>query len=559
MIKQFLKYSVLALSVSAVLTGCGGSDDNNGHTSPTTTVKGRVIDGPLAGSTVVFNDCQSKTTVTDNEGRFNFPEGCTESLITISGGLDTATNLPFTGELKAPRKAATIGQNNSVIVSPITTLIEAAGGTSTAATQIANALGLNGIDLLNVDPMQNKAVYAKTVAVQQLVEEISESIASLGSTSSSTELNTQVYSALKSALTSTNQNSNLLTNVDVIKSTIETAVTNVKTSLPTNLQTNLSNVAQNLATLTANIIADNVKTVEGSIEKLSPEAFSSGVESIKNATQDTIVSAKNSVTVEKIVDALLPVLTVAPSTALEDALEKISEAVATNSATSATEIAEAIDTINAIEGINIDKAEVTQEIIDAHKFYADYLKLNGFNVQSTEYSISNLNTSLANPINTQSLNNIVVGLNAVGKHKSSTVTVATALSLKTDNQNLTVTSDKLNLSFDANGTLTKATLPAGAKINIASSLNSLNSSVTLNADQDALSNGKIALNLTTFGKISASVANQLSNINLSGKTVTTTAVIQGSPYIAISESALASQYTVNNTTGYGASAKFKVN
>lgn len=560
MITKFLKHSVLAVSVLAVLTGCGGSDDKKDEQTPTppaTTVKGLAVDGPLAGSQVTFNDCQSQTTVTDMNGRFNFPAGCTESLITISGGIDTTTDLPFSGELKSPRKAAVSGQENTVVASPITTLIQAAGGTSAAATQIANALGLQGVDLLNIDPMQNQAVYAKTVAVQQLVEQIQDAILSLGGTTTPAQLNTQTFAALQAALTSSTSTSDKLTDTATIKAAIVTTVEAVKDTLPTEMKGSSTNVAQNLGNLTANIISENVKSVETKLHDLPAATFNAGTESIKTASQETLVAAKQSVAIDKVVDALSAVLTQTPST-IQSALQEISSAVATPNATSSEKIATAISNIaDIVPSVNLNENAIISDVQNANSFYADYLKLNGFNVQSTDYTISALSTSLSSPISVSSLNNLLVGIDAIGAYASKSVVATTALHVSTASKNLIIISDRLNLTFGANGKLSAATIPNGAKITV--NVNSTSTSFNVAVAQDVLSGGKIALNTTTLGKLSASLANQLNSVNLSGQTVNVTAVISADPKIAISEKALATQYTVGSVTGYGASAKFKVN
>ena len=125
------------------MSACGGSS-SGGSTTPAPTIKGLAVDGPLAGATVTFVDCNNAQVETDNEGNFTFPQDCTSSELTVTGGIDTATDLPFTGEIKAPQRAP--NEQNLIVVSPITTLIQAsidAGATPAEATQqIATALNL---------------------------------------------------------------------------------------------------------------------------------------------------------------------------------------------------------------------------------------------------------------------------------------------------------------------------------------------------------------------------------------------------------------------------------
>src|SRR5690606_5455063 len=242
---------------------------------------------------------------------------------------------------------------------------------------------------------------------------------------------------------------------------------------------------------------------------------------------------------------------------------KISTAVANPTApTSNDDIASAITQIETVVPAGtIDSTTVTEAVQKANEFYADYLELNGFNVQNTNQTITALNASLTNPIEVPSLNNLLVGISAKGIHATtaSPIVAAAALHISTGTKTLTISANKLNLNFTA-GTLTAASIPAGTEIKVDSTINSLKTTITINADKDVLSNGKIALNTATLGSLSASLATQLNSFSLKGDTVTVTAVIKASPVIAINNGkpALASKYTLGTTDGSGVSAKFKV-
>ena len=562
MVTRFLKYSVLALSVSTVLSGCGGSSDNDGGNSnnpqPPTTVKGRAIDGPLAGATVLFKNCDNKTTTTDTSGYFNFPENCLQSEIVITGGVDTATDLPFSGELKAPSKAAVAGQENTVIVSPITTLI-ATAPSENAKNALISALGLSGKDLLAIDPMQDKEVYAKTVAVQQIIETIQETVASLGGSTSESNLNQAAISALTTALTSSNTAN--LTSPETIKEAIVTTVTAVKDDLPQTLKDNVANVATNLGTLTAVIISENVKTVEDKITALPATAFNGTVTTIKAETKEVVAAAKESVTVEKLVTTLAPALVATPAD-IATSLDVIAKQVAATPANTAVDLTSS-EIVNAITTIE-EKANVdinTDQLGNVTSFYSDYLQLSGFSVQNTPYTITQLNGSIAQPISVNNLNNLLLNVKAVGSHKSSNINVGAALDLTTEGKKLTISTPALNLTFDAAGTLTAASIPANTNVKVTSTLASVaNATFTTSTPVNALSNGQIALNASTLGNLSASLASQLTSLesNLKGKTVTTTAILSGSPHIAISDKALATTYTVDTVAGSGVTAKFNV-
>ncbi len=560
MLKHSLKLTALAAATSLILSACGGSS-SGGSTAPAQTIKGLAIDGPLAGATVTFVDCNNAQVETDNEGNFTFPQDCTSSELTVTGGIDTATDLPFTGEIKAPQRAP--NEQNLIVVSPITTLIQAsidAGATPAEATQqIAAALNLSGVDLLSVDPMKNQQVYAKTVAVQQMVEQIQAVVASLGGSTTQAELNRAAFTALQVALSDSDED---LTSTATITAAISATVEAVKADLSLDIQNNLENVQTNLAALSAEVISSNVQSVETAIQNVPAATFNAGTESIKNETQAAVTEAKESVAAEKIVTALAPVLTAAPAQ-IEQSLKKISTAVANPTApTSNDDIASAITQIETVVPAGtIDSTTVTEAVQKANGFYADYLELNGFNVQNTNQTITSLNASLTNPIEVPSLNNLLVGISAKGIHATtaSPIVAAAALHISTGTKTLTISANKLNLNFTA-GTLTAASIPAGTEIKVDSTINSLKTTITINADKDVLSNGKIALNTATLGSLSASLATQLNSFSLKGDTVTVTAVIKASPVIAINNGkpALASKYTLGTTDGSGVSAKFKV-
>ena len=562
MLKHSLKLTALAAATSLLLSACGGSS-SGGSTTPAPTIKGLAVDGPLAGATVTFVDCNNAQVETDNEGNFTFPQDCTSSKLTVTGGIDTATDLPFTGEIKAPKRDP--NEQNLIVVSPITTLIQAsidAGASPAQATQqIAAALNLSGVDLLSVDPMKDQEVYAKTVAVQQMVEQIQAVVASLGGSTTQAELNTQAFAALQTALSAAPASDNTLTSTATISAAISATVEAVKDDLSLDIQNNLANVQTNLAALSAEVISSNIQSVETAILDVPAATFNEGTESIKNETQAAVTEAKESVAAEKIVTILAPVLTQAP-TQVEESLKAISTAVANPSApTSNTDIANAITQIQTNVPTVILPPTTTEAVQKANEFYADYLELNGFNVQNTNQTITSLNASLTNPIQVQSLNNLLVGITSNGTYATTAnpIVAAAALHISTGTKTLTISANKLNLNFTG-GTLTAASIPAGTVIKVDSTINSLKTTFTVNAAQNVLNNGKIALNTTTLGSLSASLATQLNSFSLKGDTVTVTAVIKASPVIAINNGkpALASKYTLGTTDGSGVSAKFKV-
>ena len=131
------------------------------------------LDGYLFGATVSYADGSGTPTQTGPRGEFLLTDGT--GPIVLTGGVDTATGLPFTGTLQAP--------DGSAIVSPVTTLIEqvaaAAGddtspaGLAAAQQSVETALGLSTTqDLTAFDPegalLDPDATPAEIAAGQQV-------------------------------------------------------------------------------------------------------------------------------------------------------------------------------------------------------------------------------------------------------------------------------------------------------------------------------------------------------------------------------------------------------
>ena len=559
-----LSLSLLTLSVSSalLLTACGGGSggSSGGNPPAAATLTGRVVDGPIANATVTFTDeataCKDKTATTDANGVFTFPQGCTASALKVTGGQDTTTGLPFTATLQAPKISLTDAQGIDVVVTPITTLVATVGADKAAA--IATALGLPGTNLLTADPLNSAALLAKTTAVQQLIEQISTAVTTLNTDGSLTSTTAQkaITTALISQLTSSTTTVDL-GNTNTINAIIQTTVkdADVKAKLPASLQSNIDNVATNLAALTSASIAANVKTVETTLAAL-PATQISSAEALKTAAQEKILTEKNDSTTVNLIQGLSQVLAT-DSTAIESALKDIAEAATTGGA--------ATDKLTGALAVIEDKTGIvvpTETITEANKF-TNYLLLNGLALQGTSYTLDQLAASLITPIKVSSLNNLLVPLVASDSYKSSNQAVAAALKVETATKALLISANQLNLTY-TNGTLTAATLPKGSTVGITSTTSELNTNLTLGTDIDVLSNGQIALNSTTLGKISASLVSSLNKFNSEKGTATVTAVVAPSEgqIIAATSKSFATKYTVSvlskSITGYGTSAKVTV-
>lgn len=558
-----LSLSLLTLSVSSalLLTACGGGNggSSGGNPPAAATLTGRVVDGPIANATVTFTDeataCKNKTATTDENGVFTFPQGCTASALKVTGGQDTTTGLPFTATLQAPKISLTDTQGIDVVVTPITTLVATVGTDKAAA--IATALGLPGTNLLTADPLNSAALLAKTTAIQQLNEQISTAVTTLNTDGSLTSTIAQkaIATALISQLTSSTTTVDL-GNTNTINAIIQATVkdADVKAKLPA-LQNNIDNVATNLAALTSASIAANVKTVETTLAALPATQISSAA-ALKTAAQEKILTEKNDSTTVNLIQALSQVLET-DSTEIESALKDIAEAATTGGAAT-DKLTDALAVIEDATGIVVP----TETITEANNF-TNYLLLNGLSLQGTSYTLDQLAASLITPIKVSSLNNLLVPLVASDSYKSSNQAVAAALKVETATKALLISANQLNLTY-TNGTLTAATLPKGSTVGITSTTSELNTNLTLGTDIDVLSNGQIALNSTTLGKISASLVSSLNKFNSEKGTATVTAVVAPSEgqIIAATSKSFATKYTVSvlskSITGYGTSAKVTV-
>ncbi|HRH79089.1 MAG TPA: hypothetical protein PK129_17215 [Cellvibrionaceae bacterium] len=171
------KLTVLAISLAA-LTSCGGGNQDRGTAAQTTTapsqtaLKGLAIDGHLARAKVYIDsdnngvrDAWEPFAFTDNEGYFSFNPNsqknyCADTStaeesqyclkparqydnasLRITGGYDTLTGEPFTGQLSLRLQDV----NNNHVISPLSSLTS--GLTASQSSALLTKLGLSTTDL----------------------------------------------------------------------------------------------------------------------------------------------------------------------------------------------------------------------------------------------------------------------------------------------------------------------------------------------------------------------------------------------------------------------------
>ena len=213
LLNKYIKYTFLATTITTLLTACAGSDgSNNSSTAPfaSKSISGTAVDFYLANATVKFDDCNGLTTTTGAQGQFSFKTtaDCNNSAITITGGTDIGTGLPFTGTLKIKKTDLQNLSNNDLVASPLTSLEYYLG--SGDLQVVLNNLGLTTVTAANIksfNPITDGS--AKEMAViftlQQLATQIEDNFQAInksdGSVALTQEQATQIaFSTIGSAL-----------------------------------------------------------------------------------------------------------------------------------------------------------------------------------------------------------------------------------------------------------------------------------------------------------------------------------------------------------------------
>lgn len=125
---RVFKLTTLAIATS-LLAACGGG--GGGSSKPgfnSKEISGVAVDFYLAGADVDFTNSNCEAAYpdlkTDENGKFTFKTtpNCQETGFIISGGIDTVTKLPFTGQLKVKEINYQTASTTEIVASPLTTL-----------------------------------------------------------------------------------------------------------------------------------------------------------------------------------------------------------------------------------------------------------------------------------------------------------------------------------------------------------------------------------------------------------------------------------------------------
>ena len=273
LLNKYIKHTFLATTITTLLTACAGSDgSNNSSTAPFApkSISGAAVDFYLANATVKFDDCNGLTTTTDAQGKFSFDTtaDCNNSAITITGGTDIGTGLPFTGTLKIKKTDLQNISNNDLVASPLTSLEYYLG--SGDLQVVLNNLGLTTVTAANIksfNPITDGS--AKEMAViftlQQLATQIEDNFQAInksdGSVALTQEQATQIaFSTIGSALKT--QGKNLFDSSGKLQATaldeiLTTAVTTAGTTIndpSTPIDPNIKgNINANITTVSTEI------------------------------------------------------------------------------------------------------------------------------------------------------------------------------------------------------------------------------------------------------------------------------------------------------------------
>jgi len=485
---SFKKPLVMATmaSAAALMVACGGSDDSPTPTPPAATVTGKAVDFYLSGSTVTFTSCGNKTTTTDANGGFTFPAGCSSSALTVTGGTDIGTGLPFTGTLQAQAVAADKA-GKGLVVTPLTTLAAVQG---VDASVIAAKLGLSP-DLTTVDPMTDKNLLKSAVVVQQLIDQVTKTLISLASSAGGSISQAAAANAAAKAVAAAIIGSSGtidLGSTALVSAAVKGAVQNAAPSLPSSLQNNINTVAANVVAL----VTPTISTLVSNVSKAMTDNVTIGA-----SAKDTLAALKNSGAMNKVAES-------ASSTAVASAIKAVAPALTNGSLTSAlTQLGNVVtggsasDVSNAIS--NLGTGNVNQS---AANDLVNAAKLNNY------IALGNVSVNGASPVPYASqlngigtLTDVKVVLTAVGTPLASSAggSVRAGLHYTYNNNTVDLIINNVTLAFNGSGALTGATVPAGTtyNFNIAGGVKATLTSTNNSAD-NLFAAGALDLPFNTF-------------------------------------------------------------
>ncbi|MDO3622881.1 TEK signal peptide protein [Ralstonia pseudosolanacearum] len=445
--KRALVLGVSASAIAALVACGGGGGSESGASLSPSQVQGKAVDFYLSQANVVFTDCNNQTTTTDNEGNFTIPSNCAKSAITVSGGTDIGTGLPFTGVLQAP--AADLTQGGTALVSPMTTLLAQVG--TGQSSVLSSKLGLQASDLLNKDPMNDSGLLQNAVVMQQLIDQIAKALTGLSQSTGGTLTPTAAAAAAAAAVASVlvgSTGSADLSDPTLIANAIVTAVKNSAASLPASVVANVDAIAANLAALIAPVIAGNVANVNDSLDSVELSATPS----------ETLASLQKAGSMHAVVDSVqssasnLLAASISPAalrdTSLSDSLSGLGTAVAEGDEDTITEAAATL-------GSNVDSNNLGN-IISRVK-YKNFLRVDSISVNDTVVPVASAITLRGGTISSLKTSVTQVG-SPFGYNNSE---IRAGVRYRYNGNELNAVIQRIVLTFNSSNKLVAAQVPAG--------------------------------------------------------------------------------------------------
>lgn len=277
MVSKYLKYSVLALSVAALLSACGGGGGGGDNSSTVSNqVNGKAIDGYLADATIQFDNCEGKPTIkTDTTGSFSFNPNnlgtCTDYSMTVTGGTDLLLKTPFTGSLKV-KDDGSFKNKTAVTISPLTTLKANFTGSNEDFQKVLTNLGFPAnTDINNYDPISSKdpVSESKLAVVQQLIQNIENAEGSITKlVEEIKDSTTPLFTSATSSLNQTTLNS-ILTEVPTTSVVNSSNLISLADKLNDYATVATGSLSEYIENLTKTDEADNIKDLADQLIKPS--------------------------------------------------------------------------------------------------------------------------------------------------------------------------------------------------------------------------------------------------------------------------------------------------
>lgn len=360
-----VKFAISAV-FAASLVACGGSSTPSTPPVYAPTTEGVVVNDYIYAATVTLdvNDdgvcgANEPKVVSSTTGAYSFP-GLGKHMVCASGGYNTATNLPMTGEIRAPA--------GSPVATPMTTLIVAqlppnptVAQVATAQAQIETQLSLP-VGALSVDPVKatDSRIEQTNAAVQTMLTSASESVAAFAGitkpndaatatqkTDYQSAVNVVFANAVKAVAASLSTAAAPVDLTDSTKSTatttfvghvVENTITNVQNAVVATGGTNATATAMKAAAPTAtatitNTSASNAssfvaKSISASVQSVAQIPASTDAAANKAAIAAHETNAQSNTSIVNLVQSMqanAPTLFAATATAAPDQMAALSE------------------------------------------------------------------------------------------------------------------------------------------------------------------------------------------------------------------------------------------